>query len=40
MEPKEAFEQLKAYDYGQELTPLVAIEALIERLVEAIPVPA
>jgi HEAT repeat protein len=31
LEPQQAFEQLKAYDYGQELTPLVAIEALIDQ---------
>jgi len=31
LEPKEAFEQLGAYDYGQELTPLVAIEALVDQ---------
>lgn len=29
MEPKQAFEQLRAYDYGQELAPLVAIEELV-----------
>ncbi len=31
LEPKQAFEQLRAYDYGQDISPLVAIEALIDQ---------
>ena len=31
VEPKQAFEQLKTYDYGQDISPLVAIEALIDQ---------
>ncbi|MBM4042139.1 MAG: DUF1080 domain-containing protein [Planctomycetes bacterium] len=31
LEPKQAFDQLKAYDYGHDISPLVAIEALIDQ---------
>ncbi|MBM4033482.1 MAG: DUF1080 domain-containing protein [Planctomycetes bacterium] len=31
MEPKQAFEQLRSYDYGQDISPLVAIEALVDQ---------
>ncbi|HUT33854.1 MAG TPA: HEAT repeat domain-containing protein [Planctomycetota bacterium] len=31
LEPKQAFEQLRSYDYGHDISPLVAIEALIDQ---------
>ena len=31
LEPQQAFEQLKTYDYGHDISPLVAIEALIDQ---------
>jgi HEAT repeat protein len=31
LEPKQAFEQLRSYDYGHDISPLVAIEALVDQ---------